>query len=46
MKKGIGFIGLGQMGRRMALVKGLGGENKGAMIKVWEEVFGISVRRK
>jgi len=31
---------------KMALGKDLGGENKGAMIKVWEEVFGVSARRK
>jgi len=31
---------------KMALAQGLGGENKGAMIKVWEETFGVTVRRK
>ena len=31
---------------QLALTKGLGNENKGAMIKVWEEVLGVKVRRK
>lgn len=31
---------------KTALSKGLGGENKGAMIKVWEDGFGVRVRRK
>jgi len=31
---------------QMALLQGLGNENKGAMIKVWERVLGIEVRRK
>ncbi len=31
---------------QMALVQGLGNENKGAMIKVWEKVLGIEVRKR
>jgi 3-hydroxyisobutyrate dehydrogenase-like beta-hydroxyacid dehydrogenase len=31
---------------QMALARGLGGENKGAMIKVWENIFGVTVRKK
>jgi 3-hydroxyisobutyrate dehydrogenase-like beta-hydroxyacid dehydrogenase len=31
---------------QMALVEGLGNENKGAMIKVWEKALGVKVRRK
>jgi 3-hydroxyisobutyrate dehydrogenase-like beta-hydroxyacid dehydrogenase len=31
---------------QMALDQGLGGENKGAMIKVWERVLGVRVRKK
>jgi 3-hydroxyisobutyrate dehydrogenase-like beta-hydroxyacid dehydrogenase len=31
---------------QMALAQGLGGENKGAMIKVWEKALGVKVRRK
>jgi len=31
---------------QMALDQGLGGENKGAMIKVWEGLLGVQVRRK
>jgi 3-hydroxyisobutyrate dehydrogenase-like beta-hydroxyacid dehydrogenase len=31
---------------QMALAQGLGREGKGAMIKVWEKVLGIEVRRK
>lgn len=31
---------------QMALDMGLGGENKGAMIKVWEKVLGVEVRKK
>jgi 3-hydroxyisobutyrate dehydrogenase-like beta-hydroxyacid dehydrogenase len=31
---------------QMALDQGLGGENKGAMIKVWEKVLGVQVRKK
>ena len=30
---------------RMALAKGLGEEAKGAMIKVWERVMGVDLRR-
>ena len=31
---------------QMALAQGLGRENKGAMIKVWEKVFGVTIGRK
>ncbi len=31
---------------QMALTQGLGNENKGAMIKVWERVLGVKVRKK
>jgi 3-hydroxyisobutyrate dehydrogenase-like beta-hydroxyacid dehydrogenase len=31
---------------QMALVEGLGNENKGAMIKVWEKALGVKVRRR
>jgi len=31
---------------QMALNQGLGNENKGAMIKVWEKALGVEVRRK
>jgi len=31
---------------QLALAQGLGDENKGAMIKVWERVLGVEVRRK
>jgi 3-hydroxyisobutyrate dehydrogenase-like beta-hydroxyacid dehydrogenase len=31
---------------QMALDQGLGGENKGAMIKVWEKVLGVQVRKR
>jgi 3-hydroxyisobutyrate dehydrogenase-like beta-hydroxyacid dehydrogenase len=31
---------------QLALAQGLGGENKGAMIKVWEKILGIEVRKK
>lgn len=31
---------------QMALAEGLGNENKGAMIKVWEKALGVKVRRK
>lgn len=31
---------------QMALIEGLGNENKGAMIKVWERALGVEVRRK
>ena len=31
---------------QMALNQGLGRENKGAMIKVWEQALGVEVRRK
>ena len=31
---------------QMALAKDLGGENKGAMIKVWEKTLGVKVRRQ
>lgn len=31
---------------QMALAQGLGGEGKGAMIKVWEKILGIQVRRR
>ena len=31
---------------QMALEQGLGEENKGAMIKVWERVLGVQVRKK
>ncbi|MFC2039033.1 NAD(P)-dependent oxidoreductase [Chloroflexota bacterium] len=31
---------------QMALAEGLGNEDKGAMIKVWEKVLGVEVRRK
>jgi 3-hydroxyisobutyrate dehydrogenase-like beta-hydroxyacid dehydrogenase len=31
---------------QMALDQGLGRENKGAMIKVWEKVLGVQVRKK
>jgi 3-hydroxyisobutyrate dehydrogenase-like beta-hydroxyacid dehydrogenase len=31
---------------QLALTQGLGNENKGAMIKVWERVLGVEVRKK
>ncbi len=31
---------------QMALDQGLGRENKGAMIKVWERVLGVQVRKR
>ena len=31
---------------QMALAQGLGGENKGAMIKVWEKALGVKVRKR
>jgi 3-hydroxyisobutyrate dehydrogenase-like beta-hydroxyacid dehydrogenase len=31
---------------QLALAQGLGGENKSAMIKVWEKVLGVKVRKK
>jgi 3-hydroxyisobutyrate dehydrogenase-like beta-hydroxyacid dehydrogenase len=31
---------------QMALAQGLGDENKGAMIKVWEKVLGVEVRKR
>ena len=31
---------------QMALIEGLGNENKGAMIKVWEKALGVKVRQK
>jgi 3-hydroxyisobutyrate dehydrogenase-like beta-hydroxyacid dehydrogenase len=31
---------------QLALVQGLGNENKGAMIKVWEKVLGVEVRKR
>jgi hypothetical protein len=31
---------------QLALADGLGDENKGAMIKVWEKVLGVEVRRR
>ena len=31
---------------QMALSQGLGEENKGAMVKVWEKILGITVRKK
>ena len=31
---------------QLALAEGLGDENKGAMIKVWEKVLGVEVRRR
>ena len=31
---------------QMALAQGLGGENKGAMTKVWEKTLGVKVRKK
>ena len=31
---------------KMALAQGLGGESKGAMIKVWEKIMGVEVRSK
>jgi 3-hydroxyisobutyrate dehydrogenase-like beta-hydroxyacid dehydrogenase len=31
---------------KLALAQGLGTENKGAMIKVWEKVLGVTVRKK
>jgi 3-hydroxyisobutyrate dehydrogenase-like beta-hydroxyacid dehydrogenase len=31
---------------QMALKQGLGWENKGAMVKVWEKVLGVEVRKK
>ena len=31
---------------QMALHQGLGGENKGAMIKVWERLLGVEVRKR
>ncbi|MBM4332727.1 MAG: NAD(P)-dependent oxidoreductase [Deltaproteobacteria bacterium] len=31
---------------QMALDQGLGRENKGAMIKVWEKILGVAVRKK
>jgi len=30
---------------QMALDQGLGRENKGAMVKVWERVLGVQVRK-
>jgi 3-hydroxyisobutyrate dehydrogenase-like beta-hydroxyacid dehydrogenase len=30
---------------QMALAQGLGSENKGAMIKVWEKIFGVEARK-
>jgi hypothetical protein len=37
METEVGFLGLYQM----ALAQGLGSENKGAMIKVWEKTLGV-----
>jgi len=31
---------------QIALCQGLGGENKGAMVKVWEKALGVTVSRK
>jgi 3-hydroxyisobutyrate dehydrogenase-like beta-hydroxyacid dehydrogenase len=31
---------------QMALAQGLGNENKGAMIKVWEKILGVEVRKR
>jgi 3-hydroxyisobutyrate dehydrogenase-like beta-hydroxyacid dehydrogenase len=31
---------------QLALVQGLGKENKGAMIKIWEKILGVEVRRR
>jgi 3-hydroxyisobutyrate dehydrogenase-like beta-hydroxyacid dehydrogenase len=31
---------------QLALAQGFGDENKGAMIKVWEKVLGVEVRRR
>ena len=31
---------------QLALAQGLGHENKGAMIKVWEKALGVEVRKK
>lgn len=31
---------------QLALAQGLGNENKGAMIKVWEDILGVKVRKK
>lgn len=31
---------------QLAMAQGLGNENKGAMIKVWEKVLGVEVRKK
>jgi len=31
---------------QMALAQGLGGENKGAMTKVWEKTLGVKVRKR
>jgi hypothetical protein len=31
---------------QLALAQGSGEENKGAMIKVWENVLGVKVRKK
>jgi 3-hydroxyisobutyrate dehydrogenase-like beta-hydroxyacid dehydrogenase len=31
---------------QMALAQGLGNENKGAMIKVWESILGVEVRKR
>jgi 3-hydroxyisobutyrate dehydrogenase-like beta-hydroxyacid dehydrogenase len=31
---------------QMALAQGLGNENKGAMIKVWERILGVEVRKR
>lgn len=31
---------------QIALAQGLGGENKGAMIKVWEKALGVKVRKR
>lgn len=45
MDKKIGFIGLGQMGKWMALAQGLGNQGKGAMIKVFERILGVEFRK-
>ena len=45
MLKTVGFIGLGQMGKWMALNSGWGHEDKGAMIKVFENALGVKFRK-
>ena len=46
MEKKIGFIGLGAMGKWMALANGFGDEGKGAMIKVFERILDTKFRKQ